>query len=285
MMSTKLRNREIRVADDGLYTPDVGSWGENKHRLFWYYADLFATSMKGKWHQRVYLDLFAGAGRARIQDTDRIVLGSPLLALEITHPFDRYIFCDKNPECIEALRMRVPTAHPAAEAIYLVGDVNQLTEEILNSMPPYGPSRRVLGFCFVDPYRLQDLRFPTISALAARYMDFLILVPAMDPLRNQANYLDRSNNVLDSFLGTTAWRTAWANTGGRIPFDLFVANLFNEQMRQIEYKFGGIHESVLVRSTEKNLRLYRLGFFSRSKLGEHFWKEAKRYSDPQLHLL
>jgi three-Cys-motif partner protein len=284
-VSAKSRKGEIQVADDGLYTPDVGPWGENKYRLFWYYADLFATSMKEKWHQRVYLDLFTGAGRARIEGTERIVLGSPLLALEIAHPFDRYIFCDRNRECIEALKMRATTSHPGADVVFLVGDANQLTEAILRSMPAYGSSRRVLGFCFADPYRMQDLRFSTISALATRYMDFLILIPAMDPLRNEVNYLDASNQVVDLFLGTTTWRTAWAEKGGRIPFDLHVASSFNEQMRQIGYRFGGIHEGVLVRSTEKNLRLYRLGFFSRSELGQRFWREAKRYSDPQLYLL
>jgi hypothetical protein len=71
------------LEDDGLSTPDISEWGEEKYRLVGYYATLFANSMKGKWGSRVYIDLFSGAGRARIKDTNRILPASPLLALDV----------------------------------------------------------------------------------------------------------------------------------------------------------------------------------------------------------
>jgi hypothetical protein len=45
--------------DDGLETPEVGSWGEDKYRLVRNYAQLFAQSMRGKWECLVYVDLRA----------------------------------------------------------------------------------------------------------------------------------------------------------------------------------------------------------------------------------
>jgi len=56
-------------------------------------------------------------------------------------------------------------------------------------------------------------------------------------------------------------------------------------MRKLGYIYSGIEETVLIRSTDKNLPLYRLAFFSRDKLGQKFWKEALKYSTNQLTLL
>ena len=87
-MNTKLPELE----DDGLITPEVGDWSEDKYRLVALYSKMFATAMKDKWDCRVYIDLFAGAGRARIRNTARIIPASPLLALSIPDQFDRHIF-------------------------------------------------------------------------------------------------------------------------------------------------------------------------------------------------
>jgi len=37
----------------------------------------------------------------------------------------------------------------------------------------------------------------------------------------------------------------------------------------------------MIRSDDKNLRLYRLALYSKNKLGPKFWKETTKYSDPQ----
>lgn len=55
------------LEDDGLSTPDISEWGEEKYRLVGYYATLFANSMKGKWGSRVYIDLFSGGFRCKQQ--------------------------------------------------------------------------------------------------------------------------------------------------------------------------------------------------------------------------
>ena len=81
---------------DGLHTPEVGSWSDVKYRLISNYAEMFSTSMRKKWDKRVYIDLFAGAGRAAIKDTKEIVETSSLLAMGVTHPFDRYVLCDSE---------------------------------------------------------------------------------------------------------------------------------------------------------------------------------------------
>jgi hypothetical protein len=53
-------------------------------------------------------------------------------------------------------------------------------------------------------------------------------------------------------------------------------------MTKLGYNYSGIDKTQQIRSTDKNLPLYRLAFFSRSDLGEKFWREALKYSNDQM---
>lgn len=270
------------LEDDGLTTPTVGDWLD-KYRLVKLYASVFTTSMREKWDSLVYIDLFAGAGRAKIRSTDRIVPTSPFLALELDHRFHRYVFCEAAAERLGALRRRVLRDHPEADARFIEGDVNQSVPQILAEMPQYDEGYGVLGFCFVDPYSLGNLRFETIASLADRYMDFLVLIPTgYDATRNEGFYLAPTNRTIDRFLGNAGWRADWEAAKDRgLTFDRFMTDSFGESMTRLGYIYEGIDSTHLVKSTEKNLRLYRLALFSRHKLGAKFWGEVRKYATPQ----
>src|SRR5215469_12447002 len=89
---------ELRVPDDGLVSPEVGSWAEEKYRLIALYDELFATGMKDKWQERVYIDLYAGAGYSKVRGSKMVLKGSAVLALSVQNPFDKYIFCEESGE-------------------------------------------------------------------------------------------------------------------------------------------------------------------------------------------
>jgi hypothetical protein len=55
-------------------------------------------------------------------------------------------------------------------------------------------------------------------------------------------------------------------------------------MAGIGYLYEGTKDMKLIRSTEKNLPLYHLGFFSKNALGAKFWKECQKYTNPQRSL-
>jgi three-Cys-motif partner protein len=274
------------LKDDGLITPEVGAWAEDKYRLVGNYAAMFATSMKKKWECRVYIDIFAGAGRARIEGTKRIIPASPMLALDIEDKFDMYIFCESIGARVKALQERVSTAYPGVDVRFLHGDTNSLTKNILREIPQASRDFKVLGFCFVDPYSLKNLDFNTIRALSSRFMDFLVLIPSyMDANRNKAHYLNSLNKAVDQFLGDPNWRKDWQQTGKRVEdFATFFVDYFGKQMASMDYLYSGIQDTKLIRSVGKNLPLYHLGFFSRNKLGQQFWKQAKKYSQDQFEL-
>ena len=95
------------LIDDGLQTPKVGPWAEEKYSLVRLYNELFSTGMKKIWDKRVYIDLFSGPGRARIRGVEKIISSSPLIALGVKDTYDAYVFCDEQRENIESLRTRI----------------------------------------------------------------------------------------------------------------------------------------------------------------------------------
>ncbi len=197
------------LEDDGLITPEIGAWGEEKYRLVALYASLFAKSMRKKWDCLVYIDLFAGAGRALIRKRKHIIPASPLVVLGLPERFDRYIFCERDTAKLAALKERIARGYPKSLVHIIAGDANERVADILGAIATPSKDFRVLAFCFVDPYALNNLQSSTIEALSQRYMDFLVLIPSgMDAHRFESVYVKPNNKTIDRFLGDPGWREA-----------------------------------------------------------------------------
>jgi len=191
-----------QLDDDRIPTPEIGAWGEEKYRHVQLYASLFIKSMRTKWDALVYLDLFAGSGRSRIRGTRRIVSASPLLILEMPEAFDKNIFCEGDKNFAEALETRCRRDFPNRNVKIITGNANASVDNIIAEMPRPGRNQKVLGFCFLDPFQMQNLHFSTIEALSQRFMDFLVLIPSsMDANRNEQNYTQPRNRTLEHFVG------------------------------------------------------------------------------------
>ena len=274
------------LEDDGLITPEIGSWGKQKYRLVTQYSQLFSKSMKNKWDSIVYIDLFSGAGRSKIRNTNRIIASSPILALKNEHKFDRYIFCEEDSEKCNALKCRIEREFSQIDTQVILGDSNECINDILAKLPTYSRNHKVLSFCFVDPFKVGNLKFKTIEKLSKLYVDFLVLIPSgMDANRNLKQYLRPNNKIVENFLGNVHWRESWENLPyPKKTFEEFIVDQFNESMSGLRYINPGMENCCSIRSDDKNLLLYRLTLYSRNELGKKFWKEAKKYSNPQLQL-
>jgi len=273
----------VPLDDDGLSTLEIGAWGEEKYCHVQLYASLFVKSMRGKWDMLVYLDLFAGSGRSQIRGTGRIVNASPLLILGRSEPYDKYIFCEQNTDFAKALEARCQRDFPERNVKIITGNTNASVEKLIATMPRPGKTQKVLGFCFLDPFQMQNLRFSMIEALSQRFMDFLVLIPSsMDANRNERNYIQPRNKTLENFVGNPDWRIRWDKEKpiGK-SFEHFVVEEFGRSMQTRGYIDPGLREAIMIRSDDKNLPLYLLALYSKHKLGSKFWKETKKYLDPQ----
>jgi three-Cys-motif partner protein len=273
---------EIIAEDDGLPCSDVGAWAEDKYTLVALYDWLFSTGMKNKWPTRVYIDLYSGPGCVRVRGTNRMMVGSPLLALGVPDPFDKYIFCESDPDLLEALQARVSRLSPTTDATFICGDCNERIEEICASIPSSSRDRGVLSFCFIDPYDI-SIRFSTVKRLSSHFIDFLFLLALqVDANRNIDRYLNPGNTKVEEFLGLADWRERWRIAEARgTRFPRFLAAEFSVQMEKLRYLAVPWDRMMQVRSDEKNLPLYRLALFSRHPLAYQFWDEVMRYSSDQ----
>ena len=76
-----------------------------------------------------------------------------------------------------------------------------------------------------------------------------------------------------SGLGDRTWRAAWQAVQHRgIGFRRFLAERFAQQMTSLGYLPTGLETMLEVRSSEQNLPLYHLAFFSKHPRGYQFWK-------------
>lgn len=272
-----------RLEDDGLPIAKVGSYSEQKYRLVSVYASLFLTAMRTKWDSLVYLDLFAGPGYARFKGTDHIVAASPLTVLKLPEKFDRYIFCESKTENADALDQRCSRDYPNVDVKVIPRDANDSVKEIIASMPSPGQHYTVLGFSFLDPFRMVDLKFATIKQLSKRYMDFLVLIPSgMEARRNEHKYTNTDCTIMDQFVGNSSWRDRWQKEKmARKSFENFIVEEFGRSMQSLDYKDRGLEGTATILLERKNVLLYRLAFYSKHDLGNQFWQETKKYTDPQ----
>ncbi len=274
----------IPAKDDGLFFSEVGSWVEDKHSLVALYDSLFSTGMKNKWDSRVYIDMYAGPGLLKIRDMDRFIWGSPILALGVKDPFDKYIFCENDAEAMAALKERVARHFPHAKTEFILGSCDEEVERISQLIPKATRTHHVLSFSFVDPFDL-SLQFSTIKRIAEHFVDFLFLLALnMDANRNLATYLDTKNRKIDNFLGISDWRERWLRLPEPKSFPRFLAEMYAEQMQTLRYLPVGFDKMKQVRSDVKNLPLYHLALFSRHDRAYEYWDEVLKYSTPQLRL-
>jgi three-Cys-motif partner protein len=237
--------------------------------------DAFTTSMRGKWGALHYIDLFAGAGIERLEESKTLEWGSPMLAARVPFPFSRLHLCEKSRVKYEALTIRMSKVR--ADSQILLGDANKRVDEIVREVP----IRDALSLAFLDPYGLH-LEFETIRKLSNVRADLIIFFPdRIDVLRNwEKYYLKNPDSNLDRCLGRGAnWRSILNAT----PSDRLtevLRELYVNQIRSLGYS-----EFEYERINMKGRPLYILVFCSRSDFAAKLWRRISiTESDSQRRL-
>jgi len=277
-------NPIIETTDDNLLIYDAHIWAEEKYKLFGGYCNIFTTGMRGKWDVLVYIDLFSGPGYCKIKETGRIIKSSPLIALSLPVKFDVYIFCDLDKNVVETLKKRVLKELTTQKVHFLNVDSNKNIQEIKDLIPSHTKSKRVLSFCFADPFDL-NLHFNTIQHLSTnKLMDLLILQAYfMDAKRNYENYIDEDNEKISKYLGDYEWRDKFKNSSF-FPnnFVQFISNTYDDKMKTLNY-LDSLKNCIKI--PVKNVPLYYLTFYTKHIRGQDFYKKVQEYADDQLKLL
>lgn len=180
------------------------------------YLAAYVTVMKKQSFELLYFDGFAGSGASTASGTDialetglfdtrEIIEGSPVRALNIDPPFDRYIFIDANEANVASLQ-KVIDAHVNGErAILRSGDANAQIAQFCNWLDRQKMARAVV---FLDPFGLA-VRWETITRLAATgKVDLWYLVPVHGmsrQIKENGEFLPSADRI-DELWGSNAWR-------------------------------------------------------------------------------
>ncbi|GGH16152.1 hypothetical protein GCM10007036_16620 [Alsobacter metallidurans] len=209
----------------------VGPWAAEKLGDLREYLEFYTKVLKNQhtWCQAtIFVDAFAGAGRARIRtkersnsddlnlfhefesvsDTDEIqyLNGSPRVALSISNPFSRYIFIERDPDRVSKLNELCEEFGLTRTMTVRSGDANAELLSIAQSGTNWRVTRAV---AFLDPFGMH-VPWETIVALAkTQAVEVIINFPlgmAIQRLIPRSGDLTPARReALDSFFGTPDW--------------------------------------------------------------------------------
>lgn len=179
------------------------------------YLDAYVTVMKKQNFRLFYVDGFAGSGASEAKSgaaaddptlfpVSNVVEGSPLRALSIEPPFDKYVFIDmkeKNVRSLSGLR----DEHLQRDIEVLRGDANDCLGEFCDALSANRLDRAVV---FLDPFGL-SVRWDTIQKLAAtQKVDLWYLVPVdgmSRQIKSDGSFLPGASRI-DEIWRSSDWR-------------------------------------------------------------------------------
>ncbi|MFG1266186.1 three-Cys-motif partner protein TcmP [Xanthobacter sp. YC-JY1] len=207
--------------------PEVGPWVKEKLDALARYLDFYTKVLKNQPWRTIYLDAYAGGGRAVVRTEERathggpdlfgqeppidteareLIDGSPRVALRIPNAFNRYIFVD-------------PDANRAAELEALKAEfAGTRTINVLQATAAEGIawvtaqpiSRRThRGIAFLDPFGAK-LDWASIQRLADTglfevVVNFALSMAIQRMLPNSGEVPESWAATLDSYFGSRAW--------------------------------------------------------------------------------
>ncbi len=272
----------LESEEDGLLMRDTGAWAAEKLDYLCRYLNLFTNSMYMKlWRGLHYIDLFSGPGKCQIRNSNQVLLGSPLLALTLPHPFSRYYFVDAEHSAINALKTRCDSFIHSTNISYQIGDSNQVVTDVVNQIEEIDrqyirgkwPS---LNLAFLDPEGF-ELDWRTVALLGKiQRMDLIIYYPQMGLTREiKKDFQNPAHTKIDAFFGGTEWRDIYQKYQmGKIhSIHRSLMDLYEGKLKSLGYEEIRENEP-LMRNTGRNAPLYRLIFASKHPLGNRFWEKV-----------
>jgi three-Cys-motif partner protein len=260
--------------DDDLIVDEVGRWATEKHERLKRYIDasrgarvrfLPPTGVGAS-----YIELFCGAGRSLIRDTNRFIDGSPVVAYKSAHAsntqFSELHLNDLEPDKVTAAKARI--AKLGGTVLDYSGMAEIVVGQIVRAINPYG-----LHFAFLDPYNLEQLPFSIIEKLASiQRMDMLIHVSVQDLQRNLDDY-SRVGGVLDAFV--PGWRNKVNINQAINPLRAALLECWLDKIRSLGTTPA---QGIELVAGPHGQRLYWLVFVSAHDLGQKLWNAVRGIS-------
>jgi len=248
---------------------EIGHWSEIKLEIIKDYAGEYSKILSNQKNlNHVYIDAFAGEGMHFSRESGELIKGSPLVALNIQPPFNKFYFIDVDKHKIEQLK---ELGRGYNNVIFINGDCNVIL--INDVFPKIKFKSYQRGLCLLDPYGLH-LNWDVIETAGKQEtIEVFINFPVMDMNRNvlwtnpekvQIANIERMNK----FWGDETWKKiAYSITQDLFGDDILIkrqarniALAFRDRLKN-KATFKYVPEPIPFRNTTHGL-LYYLFFAS-----------------------
>ena len=273
-------------SSDGLPVQCVGTWVEDKFFFLERYLNASCEARR-KFSDKgnaVFIDLFAGPGKCIIKGKEKEIDSGGIRALNRNDAsFNNYYYFDIMQANVDALQQRIEKNF----GVHIkCGDSNILVDDLVQELLKH---HYRYHFAFIDPFSPQALKFDTLKRLAKLIrMDMLINFPIGAIKRNLKTWMNRSDTILDDFLGTGEWRQEIKESTRDNTFRVLI-EIYKKQLISIGYPKEGLRAAssdneiysglptVSIRNT-KDVDLYVLILASKHPLGQKIWNSSIKYS-------
>lgn len=245
----------------------VGDWTRDKLKILEDYlpAYLGATT---KALERIYVDAFAGPGTNILQGQDRVIDGSPLIALSARAmngtKFSHLYFIEKDPDLAAELQSSVAERGESSRATVICGDANVELPKAVQARHMRAPI-----FVFLDPEGI-DPQWDTIQSISQWKTELLINFPF-----GMAINRNLQSPKVTAYFGNDKWQQLW-RLSGRTPtrelLDHYKKGLFS-----LGYKYTTTDDRLI--KTQGNKRLYYLVFVSKVDVGARIMNSVLKQPD------
>ena len=237
----KKRSKKPKLSSiDGFPILEANKWYVEKLGIVQSYLKAYHDrfDLRNKTKMLVYIG--SGPGLVVTDRNEEAIAGTPLDILAQPEQFQRYIFCEKNPEYANALKVRIGKNHPKKHTIIIEGDINKTIEKIAPYLPEKIGSSQTAILCIIDLQSF-DMDFETVKILAAMDVDFLFVNAYVHTAYYDYNfYLEEERETLNAYFGSSWARLAeTAKLNSDISFFLLVIKAYLEQIRHLGYNVTG----------------------------------------------
>jgi len=187
---------------------EIGPWSEIKLDILRDYGPPYSRILSANGFYHGYIDGFSGPGLHIRKGNREEVMGSPLVALGVTPPFNEYHFIDLNGAKVDFLKNQVGAR--AGVTFYNADSNKVLLEKVL---PRFSFAKRTRALCVLDPYGLTLDWNVVCAAGQSRAVEVFINFPVMHMNRNckherLSDILPGELEAMDRFWGDRSWHTA-----------------------------------------------------------------------------
>jgi three-Cys-motif partner protein len=252
---------DLLFPPDGLPSTAAENWVRHKISVLSQYLTAFAGQLAGKVDDIIFIDLYAGNGLYSLGARKELFPSAALAALSLDVPITKFVFCERDPERLSSLKIRVNKYFRNKNVVLLDGKPEDIITRLDLYVPPTRGNYKTAVLCLCDPFSL-ELSFDCIRQMADKGYSFLI--PFTFALNDRINfefYLVENRERLRKFIGSDNLDRVEKDVDSNMNFYKKLVRVYQNNM--LSMGFNGSTSVHKIDSGLMELPVYYMGFYSK----------------------